>query len=461
METTKKLSIDDIFGKASAPASGKAIKSLDDIFGQKSEVVSQAPYGTMPDEIRGVSHAPAIPLGVSTQPAVIGEDELQKNRAEFEKELQSLDSGRGPKENFTPLAADDIKIGRTVAVPGDVARPKNLTQTVRSEVEKRWGAELQSLVDKARSVNPENTTLAEDMESHFWNVMKDTVPEDGFLTQEDVNPYKFTRTLDSGEQVTEYSLGHYTYPQEVVNEYVSRHNDRVLHNMRFQDDPEYRNEWFLKNTGVTEERYRQNAADALEERLRELRKKVVATFPAQHTRGGYAAVGAAANKPSSGGAVSIEKIDKALKTVNTLRKDSFGAGLKEGFDPADILTLGVSGIGENTLLIKALNKSSQGKELTTNEQALVDAWDIQNEAEDVMQILIGRSTGANIGRGAAQSLGFISQTIGTGGLASLATKGISRAAAKTYLKRAVANSAADKLREGLRYGSGRDFGMVH
>ena len=454
METTKKLSLDDIFGKVSAPASSEAVKSIDDIFGQKEKVTPEAPYGTMTDEIRGVSHAPADLIGVSPQPAIIGEDELQKNRAGFEKELKSTAGAIQPtQESFKPMSADAFKVGGDVAMPGAIDKPKSLSQTVQSEINKRWGGDLQSIIDKARSVNPENVNLAEDMESHFWKVMKDKVPSDSFITQEDLDGFKFTRDYSNGDKDIEYSFGHYTYPQEVVNEYVARHNDEVLHNMRFKEEPEYRNEWFLRNVGVTEQAYWDEVAADLENRLQELRKKVVATLPAQHTRGGYAAIGAAANKPSSGASVSIEKIDKALKTVNTLLKNSFGAGLKEGFDLADILTLGVSGIGENVALLNALNKSASGKTLTTSEQALVEAWDIQNEAEEVMQVLGGRSLASNIGRGVAQSLGFITQTVGTGGLASAATKGITRAAAKSALKRVASTGVASKIQEGVRYGS--------
>lgn len=241
-------------------------------------------------------------------------------------------------------------------------------------------------------------------------------------------------------------------PIGLAEDWVAQHNAEVQHNEDFREDPEYRNQWFLSNMGISEQTYRNEVAADLENRLHELRKKVVATLPAQHTRGGYAAIGAAANKPSSGAPVSIEKIDKALKTVNTLRKNSFGAGLKEGFDLADILTLGISGIGENVALLNALNKSASGKTLTTSEQALVEAWDIQNEAEEVIDTLGGRRRGANIGYGVSQSLGFMTQTAGTGGVASFATKGIGRAAARVALRRATNMGVNKSIKEGLRYG---------
>ena len=104
------------------------------------------------------------------------------------------------------------------------------------------------------------------------------------------------------------------------------------------------------------------------------------------------------------------------------------------------------------LLTKALNKSARGEKLSLNEQALVEAWDIENEAEEVINTLGGRTLGANIGRGSAMSLGFATQTIGTGGVASLATKGISRAAARTALRRAANTGLSDQIKEALRYG---------
>ena len=455
MGNNKKLSLDDIFGKPSTTQQSQSKMDLETIFGKKVETASVAPEGTTIDSMRNISIAPiSLPKVELEQQGVIGEDVLQASRSAFEKEI-AADQGPifPPKQDYAPLNPASIKIGRAMSEVGSVDKPKNLQQTVRSEISKEWGGDLRKFVEDTHKVPAENIQMANDMEAHFWNVMTDKLPKDGFISQEDMDPYSFVRKYDNGEEVTEYSLGHYTYPQEVVNEYIARHNDEVLHEMRFKDDAAYRNDWFLRNVGVTEQAYRDEIADDLENRLQKLRKKIVATLPAQHTRGGYAAIGAAANKPSSGAPVSLEKIDKALKVVNTLRKNNFGAGLKEGFDPADILTLGVSGIGENVALLNALNKSASGKTLTTTEQALVDAWDIQNEAEEVMHVLGGRSLASNIGRGGAQSLGFITQTVGTGGLASAATKGITRAAAKSALKRVASTGVASKIKEGVRYGS--------
>ena len=455
MENNKKLSLDDIFGKPSTTQQPQSKMDLETIFGKKVEPASVAPEGTTIDSMRNISIAPiSLPKVELEQQGVIGEDVLQAGRSAFEKEIAAdQEPIFPPKQDYAPLNPASIKIGRAMPEVGSVDKPKNLQQTVRSEISKEWGGDLRKFVEDTHKVPAENIQMANDMEAHFWNVMTDKLPKDGFISQEDMDPYSFVRKYDNGDEVTEYSLGHYTYPQEVVNEYIARHNEEVLHEMRFKDDEAYRNDWFLRNVGVTEQVYRDEIADDLEKRLQALRKKIVATLPAQHTRGGYAAIGAAANKPSSGAPVSIEKIDKALKVVNTLRKNNFGAGLKEGFDPADILTLGVSGIGENVTLLNALNKSASGNTLTTTEQTLVDAWDIQNEAEEVMHVLGGRSLASNIGRGGAQSLGFITQTVGTGGLASAATKGITRAAAKSALKRVASTGVASKIKEGVRYGS--------
>lgn len=266
-----------------------------------------------------------------------------------------------------------------------------------------------------------------------------------------------SRPMESGEEmmrsvVFTHNGKNIEIPIGLAEDWVAEHNAEVLHNDKFREDPEYRNQWFLSNLGISERTYRNEVANDLENRLQELRKKVVATLPAQHTRGGYAAIGAAANKPSSGAPVSIEKIDKALKVVNTLRKNNFGAGIKEGFDPTDILSLGVSGIGDNVALLNALNKSASGETLTKTEQALVEAWDIQNEAEEVIDTLGGRKRGANVGYGVSQALGFMAQTAGTGGIASFATKGISRAAARTALLRATNMGVNKSIKEGLRYG---------
>jgi len=296
-------------------------------------------------------------------------------------------------------------------------------------------------------------------EESFREAFQDRIGAGALLSQEDVEPYKHTQTLSDGEELIEYRIGEESYPQQVVDQYIASYNDERLHEQRFKEDAEYRNEWFLRNVGISERRYRENLANEMESRLAALKEliKPPKRQPATHTRGGYAAIGAAMNESRAqsgdGGGIASHKIDEALEKVRTLRKNNFWSGFGEGFDLGNIITMDLKNVADNVALLKALNKSSRGEQLTKNEQVLVDAFEISNDAEEAIELLGGRTTLANIARGGAQSLGFVAQMIGTGGVASAATKGITRAAAKTALKRAVNNSAASSIERALQQGA--------
>lgn len=296
-------------------------------------------------------------------------------------------------------------------------------------------------------------------EESFRKAFQDRIGAGALLSQEDVEPYKHTQTLSDGEELIEYRIGEESYPQQVVDQYIASYNDERLHEQRFKEDADYRNEWFLRNVGISERRYRENLANEMESRLAALKEliKPPKRQPATHTRGGYAAIGAAMNESRAqsgdGGGIASHKIDEALEKVRTLRKNNFWSGFGEGFDLGNIITMDLKNVADNVALLKALNKSSRGEQLTKSEQALVDAFEISNDAEEAIELLGGRTWLTNTGRGGAQSLGFVAQMIGTGGVASAATKGITRAAAKTALKRAVNNSAASSIERALQQGA--------
>lgn len=253
-------------------------------------------------------------------------------------------------------------------------------------------------------------------------------------------------TLADGEEV--YSFGTETLPKNVVDEYLAAWNDDVLHEKRFKEDAEYRNDWMLRHAGKSEERYRNELADYFDAKLDELEKNAWKDRPSLYRGLGYAQGAPANNNP-----IGLDKIKKAREVVNTLRKNNFVSGFAEGFDLGNILTLDIKDIGSNVALLKALNKDTRGEELNANEKALVDAWSITQDAEEAMETLGGRSMGANVGHGLAYSIGAIPQFAATQGIATTASKGISRAAAKVAMKRAM-NTAVNKgIGSALKYGS--------
>lgn len=290
-------------------------------------------------------------------------------------------------------------------------------------------------------------------EDDFRKALESRTAKREFLSEEDIEPYKVSWPLDSGEQLVEYQIGGDTLPEEVAHKYLTSYNDELLHEKRFRDDEEYRNDWFLQHTGITDKQYRENLADELDKELDKWEEQVKPTV-VQNTRGGYAALGAAANQQqNSSYQIARKKLDDARAKVNTLRKNNFWSGLREGADLAAILTFDLSSIGDNVQLLKALNKESSGESLTKHEEALVKAWEIDQQAEEAIEMLGGRSIGTNIGSGAMQSIPFIGQMMLTGGVASAATKGISSAAAKAALKKSLATTTNRKIAEGLKLGS--------
>ena len=151
MENNKKLSLDDIFGKPSTTQQSQSKMDLETIFGKKVEPASVAPEGTTIDSMRNISIAPiSLPKVELEQQGVIGEDVLQAGRSAFEKEI-AADQGPifPPKQDYAPLNPASIRIGRAMPEVGSVDKPKNLQQTVRSEISKEWGGDLRKFVEDA------------------------------------------------------------------------------------------------------------------------------------------------------------------------------------------------------------------------------------------------------------------------------------------------------------------------
>ena len=132
-------------------------------------------------------------------------------------------------------------------------------------------------------------------EDAFRKALESRTAKREFLSEEDIEPYKVSWPLDSGEQLVEYQIGGDTLPEEVAHKYLTSYNDELLHEKRFRDDEEYRNNWFLQHTGITDKQYRENLADELDKELDKWEEQVKPTV-VQNTRGGYAALGAAANQ---------------------------------------------------------------------------------------------------------------------------------------------------------------------
>ena len=401
-----------------------------------------------------------LPGDDSRQEPVVPDGELAAQRAQSRK--ATLES-----------SLDDIASGRMFGRGADVPRqgPDKKSLDWKDNVVSAWrdrlgGEVVEDLARVSGTLSPGAAELRRRdavRDAAFREYMEQELRRGGF---EGMSADKRIAVMENLVPAAGETLraGSETFTPEEFGEHLERYARDMEHLERFAEDARYRNDWLLQHTGLTEERYRNKVADELEGRLNEIERKLPRPGGGNSLRGGYAAIGRAINeKPSSEAPAVREWLTKARDVVNTLRKDSFGSGLRDGFDLGSVLTAGFKGLGDNANLIRALNAASRGEKLTSSQQALVDAWSTQQEAEDAINLLGGRSLGAGIGAGFSESLEFMTGILATSPAANAATAGIRKAATSAAARsaaRAVAREATKKgwksaISEGLSKGAVR------
>lgn len=392
----------------------------------------------------------------SEQPTVVTPEELafrqhQISRAKMEYGLEDIVSGAA--------------FGRGKEAVQSRPDPRNTTW--RDDVANGWNEMLgKDVVEDLKRVSTTLSPQAAEQQvrddahkAAFWEYMDQQLdgynpnvepsPDDIASMARALAPVSGQTVKFNGEEFSAEEFG--ALSKEYVEE--ARHLDR------FQHDAQYRNEWLLRHTGLTEDRYRNKVADELESRIDEIDK----LFPSPGSstmavRGSYASLGRAMNeRPSSETPAVREWVKKARRAVKSLRKNNFGSGFQEGWDFSDVATLGFKGLGDKINLTRALNAASDGRKLSKGEQALVDAWAVQQEAEAAISMLGGRSIGNAIGSSSAESIGFMGGMLATGGVANSATRGITKAitrtAAREAAEQAVRKGASSAIVKGIQKGS--------
>lgn len=378
------------------------------------------------------------------QEPVVPDGELAARRAQSRK--AALES-----------SLDDVASGRIFGRGADESRPVPDTESLdwRDNIASAWrgilgGEVVEDLARVSGTLSPGAAELRRRdaaRDAAFREYMEQELRRSGFegMSADERIAAMENLVPAAGETL---KAGGETFTPEEFGEHLDRYAKDIEHLERFAEDASYRNDWLLQHTGLTEERYRNKVADELEGRLNEIERKLPRPGGGNSLRGGYAAIGRAMNeKPSSETPAVREWMTKARDVVNTLRKDSFGSGLREGFDFGNVLTAGFKGLGDNVNLIRVLNAASRGEKLTPSQQALVDAWSTQQEAEDAINMLGGRSLGAGIGAGFSESLEFMTGMLATSGVAGAATAGLRKAATSAAARsaaRAVAHEATKK-----------------
>ena len=250
-------------------------------------------------------------------------------------------------------------------------------------------------------------------------------------------------------------LGDEQQVAKVVAESEKKQQQRE-HFSKLANDEEYRDDYFRGLGYKNADDYRKKTADRLETVLNAIKSNTPDSRFVD-----YAVYEHSMPVRPMEETVATRQANKVQEAINTLRSNNFWRGLAEGFDLADIATLGFAQLGDNAMVISALNKANKGEELTQTERSLVDAWKLGQQVEGEISMLGGRSLGANIGSGLAQSMPFVAEMLATGGVAAAATKGISKAiakkgiqeAAETYVRAGAQNmvkkKGAEQIVEGL------------
>ena len=406
----------------------------------------QAPVTEMPETVVPTSSLlpSELPGDDGRQEPVVPDGELAARRAQSRK--AALES-----------SLDDITSGRIFGRGADESRPVPDTESLdwRDNIASAWrgilgGEVVEDLARVSGTLSPGAVELRRRdtaRDAAFREYMEQELRRSGFegMSADERIAAMENLVPAAGETL---KAGGETFTPEEFGEHLDRYAKDIEHLERFAEDVSDRNDWLLQHTGLTEERYRNKVADELEGRLNEIERKLPRPGGGNSLRGGYAAIGRAMNeKPSSEAPAVREWMTKARDVVNVLRKDSFGSGLREGFDFGNVLTAGFKGLGDNVNLIRVLNAASRGEKLTSSQQALVDAWSTQQEAEDAINMLGGRSLGAGIGAGFSESLEFMTGMLATSGVAGAATAGLRKAATSAAARsaaRAVAHEATKK-----------------
>lgn len=316
-------------------------------------------------------------------------------------------------------------------------------------------------VEKAKkyvneTVDPYLVAQGEETRKAFYDYLKRRVGEGKIISTEDLpTTYPIRGSEDPSNPEMQISFGETTIPMDIVRGLVADYNNEILHQRQFKEDAQYRNDWFLKHAGITEKEYRNRMADHLEGRLKEL-KQHAHQFNTKQAEGTTGLGTYGINARSLGHKqINTGEIKNALDLVEMLRKDDFSSGWVAGSDANSLFTLGILPIANSVETIAALNKANKGEKLTDSEKVAVETWEIQQEANELIETLGGRSLSSSIGEGAAASSEFIVQMLATSGYGSgvkVAT-GLGRAAAAATLKRIATKGTSAFMKNALKEGA--------
>lgn len=258
-----------------------------------------------------------------------------------------------------------------------------------------------------------------------------------------------------------YHIGDETYTEDEMQNALTALIPMAQHGRRMDLNPHYRDAFAYELYGKNFNDAYYGEMDKLLAELDRLEANIAERTRAKsqqyvETYGRPVNARATADFVSQSGANSsadnVLYIERAKDYVNSLKDNSFKAGLKEGFDLYDFATAGVSGLFQEGQLKRILDKANSGKRLTDEERTMYEVWGIMQEADALQRTFyrpepsfwnkVGRGVGESaemlpsfaLGMGSVEAIG--AKSIGLAGLKQIARKQGMKGLAKHTFNRA-------------------------
>uniref|UniRef100_UPI0040571F8D ADP-ribosyltransferase-containing protein n=1 Tax=Alistipes sp. TaxID=1872444 RepID=UPI0040571F8D len=225
------------------------------------------------------------------------------------------------------------------------------------------------------------------------------------------------------------------YADHILDRYYEyRNHDRLI-----DEDPEYRNRYIREiSGGMSPEQYRGYLVDRYRKQLGEIESSYEGP---RHED----LLDIVDYEPRSGLPVDEQRlVDDLREKLWTLEHNdswwrSLGGGVTEGFNWADLLSLGVAGIGTDINQIGSLKRFRDAlnsnpdrspqevlQTLSPRDQRMVRLYQIENDVEESFNLYGGRSSASTAGSALGAMPEFLAQMGITGGLGNAAVAALGR-----------------------------------
>ncbi len=258
-----------------------------------------------------------------------------------------------------------------------------------------------------------------------------------------------------------------TYSPAAAQNIVRSMAESAVHDERFMSDPDYRQQYIRNTYDMSEDAFIEQQTAILDKKIEEIERladkalnddiEFKSMDDVAWWQGSYVIANneAQAGKAMASWASGTKATTRKLRQRFASMKDNgFWSGLDEGFDLANVLTLGFNTLGNEYAEGKALQKAYNGEPLTDEERVYVLANEVLQQMEELQQIKGGRSWWNQVGEGLGQSGEFMAQMAATGGLGSISTAGV-KGLGIGAARQAIKGSFKQSIGQGLKTAVGQ------